>query len=187
MPTWTAPYELTKFIAPRRGSYKELRHKGVYRVFLANPDGARVELRRLLASDPSGTVYLGGTPKGKTSTVFERVKQFARSVEHAHTGDFVPHRGGWNLYVFGLLDKLGVPHGAGAGDRALEVQCVVDPAWKPEDAAKLEAKLLLRYRGVFGDNPPGNLSSGQIGTATRTVRSKVEAARAFTQTNWTDL
>lgn len=187
MPTWTQPYDLTEFIAPKRGSYTELRHKGVYRVFLVDPKGAPVQLRRLLAKDPSGTLYIGGTPRGETSTVFGRLKDFARSVEHAHTGDAVGHRGGWNLYVFALLDKLGVPHGAGSGDHGLKAQCVVDPGWRPADSAKLEAKLLLRYRGVFGDNPPANLSTGHVGIETADVRAGVDAASVFGRKAWTAL
>lgn len=183
--TWNGPLDLCDFTTPSRGAFAALRHKGVYRLHLADPSGHPVSLPRLRAVDPTGTLYVGGVPNGKDSTVFDRLKGLARTVERAHTEEQVPHRGGWNLYVFGLIEAFSIPHGGGQGANRLVVYTTVSPGWSRGDSARIEADLLLRYRGVFGDNPPANLSSGHIGVDTGKVRQMTaKAANEVAPADW---
>ena len=100
---WQGPIRLDEFLQPRRGAFRELRYKGVYVLQVTEPVDERryepVVLRRLLREDPTGTLYVGGVPRGANSTVFHRLKDLARTVEYAHTGNRVSHSGGWNAYV----------------------------------------------------------------------------------------
>jgi len=182
--TWTGPYDLDDIWSNGARSYAALNHKGVYRVHLADSAGVGIPLRRLRVDDPTGALYVGATPRGKRSTVANRLDAFAATVRAAHTGNFVPARGGWNLYVLGLLDFLAVPNGDGGGDRKLVAYALTDPSWAAEHAAKAEVSVILGYRGVFGDNPPANLSSGQIGQDTHVVRTQVVAAAGRAPETW---
>lgn len=182
--TWTGPIGLDDIWNNGAGSYPALNHKGVYRIQLVDSEGVGIALRRLRADDPTGTLYVGATPRGQRSTVAHRLDAFAAAVRAAHTGNRVPSRGGWNLYVFGLLDHLGVPNGEGRPTRKLVAFALTDPSWSAEDAAAAEAKVILGYRGVFGDNPPANLSSGQIGQLTHPVKRRVNAAAGRAPGSW---
>jgi hypothetical protein len=181
---WSGPYDLRAFVDPERGAFPELRRKGVYRLHLTDAAGGSIPLPRARATDPTGTLYVGGVPNGKYSTVFGRLRDAARTVEYAHTEARVPHRGGWNLYVFGLIDGFSVPHGGGEGTNRIAVFAAVDPRWTASDSERVEASLLLRYRGVFGDNPPANLSAGHIGVDTGHVYEETRSARGVEPAHW---
>lgn len=179
---WTAPFELEALL--RGGGAPPLSGKGVYRLHVVDAKGDPVVIPRAYTEDPTGTLYVGSTPKEGKGSVRSRLMKLRRSLAREIDDRRYPHRGGWNLQVFDVLKGLELA-GRPAQRVLISARDLGRGPDKHEAAAHAEAVLLLAYRAVFGDTPPGNLSAGSMGSDTVAIHKTIRWCREnLTSANW---
>ena len=182
MMKWSRPIELQELL--KGGTAPVLAGKGVYRLYVLDEGGCPVKIPRAFADDPTGTLYVGCTPKEGMGTLRSRLMKLRRTLNRRIEPGRYPHRGGWNLQVFDILE--GLRRASRPATQVLVTACDLGGGKESHlDAAHGEAVLLLAYRAVFGDTPPGNLSAGAMGSDTVAIHETIRWCRENLSTaNW---